>query len=225
MRNPAAPGPWLSRFALPSQPQIMTVTHEMAGDWLDNRSRPGTDHQRKLLRTKVELYTQEMNAGRWRTTPQGLIFDTEGWMFNGQHRLQALRNSVRDELEFWVFPNEAADLFALVDTGAIRQARQLYTGKYASVVTSAPRYLGEGRIGQYISTMTAAGVLEEVAAWPELVTHAPAVQAMQQKLHIPGAAHLAILAQAERTEHRESIPTWVNGVLYGTDLSAGDPRL
>jgi len=225
MRNPTEPGPWHSKFILPVLPQIMTITHEMAGDWLDQRSRPGTAHQRKLLKSKVELYTSEMNAGRWKLTPQGLIFDTEGWMFNGQHRLQALRNSALDTLDFWVFPNEAADLFALVDTGAMRQARQLYTGPYASTITSAVRYLGEGREGQYITTMSAAMALAQVDQWPELRTHAISATAAQKKLRVPGAAHLAILAQAERSIYRDRVLPWVNGVLHGTNLEAGDPRL
>jgi len=218
-------GPWLSTFALPSRPQIMTVTHDMAGDWLDYRSRPGTEHQRKLSGPKVAAYTAEMNAGRWRVTPQGLIFDSEGWMFNGQHRMQALRNSVLDELDFWVFPNEAADLFALIDTPAVRQARQLYNGRYSGVITSTPRYLMAGRVGQYVTTMTPAAVLEEVAKWPELVTHAAAAAGAQVKLRIPASAHLAILAQAERSAYRDRIPSWVNGVMYGANLSPGDPRL
>jgi hypothetical protein len=225
MRNPTEPGPWLSKYVLPFHPQIMVVTHEMAGDWLDNRSRPGTAHQRKLSAKKVAGYTEAMNAGKWRLTPQGLIFDTEGWMFNGQHRLQALRNSDLESLDFWVFPNEAADLFALVDTGAVRMARQLYSGSYSSVITSAPRYLGKGKIGEYITTMAPADVLSAVDDWPELVTHAASVAAAQQKLKIPGAPHLAILAQAERTEHRDKILSWINGLVRGTDLAAGDPRL
>lgn len=225
MPKPNEIGPWLSKFALPSSAQIMTVTHEMAGDWLDYRSRPGTEHQRKLSKAKVAQYTEEMNAGRWRTTPQGLIFDTVGWMFNGQHRLQALRDSVLESLDFWVFPDEAADLFALVDTGAVRQARQLYNGRYASAVTTAPRYLRDGLIGIYATTMSPAAVLTAVEQWPELVTHAPAAQGMQQKLRIPAGPHLAVLAQAERTIHRDRILEWINGVTFGTDLSAGDPRL
>ena len=218
-------GPWLSRFTLPSRPQIMTVTHDMAGDWLDYRSRPGTEHQRKLSGPKVAAYTAEMNAGRWRVTPQGLIFDSEGWMFNGQHRMQALRNSELDELDFWVFPNEAADLFALIDTPAVRQARQLFNGAHATIITSAPRYLGDGRIGQYITTMTPAAVLEEVAKWPELRTHAAAAQLVANRVRVPGAPHLAILAQAERSVYRDRIPSWLAGLAYGANLEVGDPRL
>lgn len=218
-------GPWLSKYPLPPQAGIITVTHDMAGDWLDYRSRPGTEHQRKIVKAKVAQYTAEMDAGRWRTTPQGLIFDTEGWMFNGQHRLQALRDSTLESLDFWVFPDEAADLFALVDTGAMRQARQLYSGQYSTAVTSGPRYLEPGRIGEYIGTMPPALVLQRVQEWPELVTHAAGVAGAQQKLRIPSGPHLAVLAQAERTVHREKIPDWIVGIMYGANLEAGDTRL
>lgn len=217
-------GPWLSRYPLPSTMGVYVVTHDMAGDWLDYRSRPGTEHQRKLSATKVNQYTAVMNAGNWKLHPQGLIFDTEGWLFNGQHRLQALRNSDLAELEFYIFPDQASDLFSVIDTGAVRQARQLYNGKYASIITAAPRYLG-AELGRYITTMTPQEQLLQVERWPELTTHANNAQAAQIKLRIPGAPHLAVMAQAERTEYRDKLPSWWDGILHGIGLTAGDPRL
>lgn len=217
-------GPADSKFPLPAHAAVFTVTHEMAGDWLDYRCRPGTGHQRKMSPKAVKRYTDVMNAGGWRLTPQGLIFDAEGWCIDGQHRLQALRDSVLDELKFWVYPNEAADIFAVLDVGFVRQARQLYIGRYASAITSAVRYLGKD-LGKYVDTMPPQTALDMVDDWPELVTHARHAQLSQQHARIPAAPHLAVIAQAERTEHRDMIPGWFDAVITGADVSKGDPRL
>lgn len=213
-----------SKYALPQHAAVMRITHEMAGDWLDYRTRPGSGHQRKVSPKTVERYTQIMNAGGWRLTPQGLIFDIEGWCIDGQHRLQALRNSTLDELEFWVHPNEAADIFAMLDVGYTRQARQLYIGQYSSAITSAVRYLGR-ELGKYISTMPPQTALDMVEDWPELVTHARHAQISQQRARIPASPHLAVIAQVERTLYRDKIDPWFEGIITGADMQRGDPRL
>lgn len=219
------PHPSKSLIPLPSEPGIYTITHEMAGDWLDNRIPPTFDHQRKMSQAKVKQRTEEMNAGLWGTPcPPGLMFNTEGWCFNGQHTLQALRNSDLSRLDLWVFPDQPHELFAVVDTQYARQARQLYGGKHATAITSAVRYLGEVP-GIYITKMSVAAQLEAVKQWPELVTHASGVSVAATKSRIPATPHLAVLAQAERTEYRDRIPGWLEGVTHGLDLRAGDPRL
>ena len=217
-------GPWLSRYPLPSRPQIVRVTKEMAGDWLDFRTRPGTAHQRKVSKTTVQKYTEDMNGGRWRLTPQGLIADTDGWFYDGQHRLQALRNSNLDELDFWVFPDEPADQFAVVDTGYGRQARQLYTGQYAGIITSAARYLVAGQIGEYARRLSPVAVLDLSATWPELDSFAHDASQVANKAKVNGPAHLAVLAQAARTAHRDDIREWIQGLTWGFDLRPGDVR-
>jgi len=227
---PAELGPWLSKYPLPAEPGPLFVTRDMASDWSDYRTRPGTDHQRKLSRVKVGSYIEEMVAGRWWLNPQGLIFDTDGWLFNGQHRMAALRNVPagvlnNDGLDFWVFPCESRGLFDKVDTGYARQARQLYAGNHSDTVTAAVRYLVPGRVGLYARTMSPAAVLAEVAKWPELDTHARAAVTARNRARIPKAAHLAVLAQAERSSFRLMIGEWLEGLITGSNLVSGDPRL
>lgn len=220
---PEMPNPAMAKYALPGEPELVTVTHDMAGDFLDYRSRPGSGHQRKLSLRKARGYADVMDAGMWRETPLPLMFDVNGWMFDGQHRMQALRYSRLDSFRFWVHPGQDPALFDVVDNGYPRQARQLYSGTHATTVCGAVRYLGEDK-GEYQRTMSNTVQLAEVAKWPELQTHARAVDGLANKVRIPAAAHLAILAQAERTEHRDKIPGWLDGLLTGYDLGPGDLR-
>lgn len=214
-----------SAYPLPPFATVVIVTREMAGDWLDHRCGPNNKHQRKLSQFKVAQYAETMRQGGWRLTPQGLMFDMDGWCINGQHRLQALRDSGLEQQEFWVFPNESSTLFAFVDTGYGRTAAQLWEGSYATAVTSAVRYLVPGKLGVYQNRMSPDAVLELVSKWGELSTHASVATNMGIKNRIPVSAHLAVLAQAERTEHRDMINEWTTGITYGADLSLGDPRL
>lgn len=223
--EPEATPDEMSAYPLPPFATVITVTREMAGDWLDHRCRPGTAHQRKPSAIKIAQYAEVMRQGGWKLTPQGLMFDTDGWCINGQHRLQALRDSGVAELQFWVFPNESADLFAVVDTGYGRNAAQLFNGPYASAITAAVRYLQPGKLGVYAHRMAPDQVLDAVAKWPELTTHASVATGMSIKNRIPVSAHLAVLAQAERTEHRDRIHDWTTGITYGANLDHGDPRL
>lgn len=218
-------GPWLSKFTLPSTPGVYTVTHDMAGDWLDYRVPRELGKQRKLSRTKVNQRRQEMNAGLWKNPcPPGLMFNMEGWCFNGQHTLQALRDSDLDKLDLWIFPDQPRELFSVVDTFYYRTAGQLKAGKYATTVVSAVRYLGDP-IGKYTRQLTTGATLAACQQWPELETHAGAAFSAYLNARVPASPHLAILAQAERSPHRDDLVTWLAGITHGADLRRGDPRL
>lgn len=47
-------------------------------------------HNRPLSEGTVEALADEMRAGRWRLHHQGIAFDTEGTLRDGQHRLKAI---------------------------------------------------------------------------------------------------------------------------------------
>lgn len=215
--------PAMSQYRLPSAACIMTVTHDMAGDWLDYRVH--RDYQRRLSMAKAKQRASEMDAGLWTDpVPPGLMFNEEGYCFNGQHTLQALRDSQLTELDLWVFPGQPQSMFAKVDVLHTRHASQLYHGKYAAAITGAVRYLGP-ETGKYIARMAPAVQLAEVTKWPELEAHAGQVALVQQYAKIPAAAHLAIMAQAERSPHRDDIGAWLTGLIHGANLPPGDARL
>ena len=60
------------------------VTPEMAREWLTHNT-----HNRPVSRQYVEKYARDMRAGRWHYTNQGIGFDVNGVMTDGQHRLLA----------------------------------------------------------------------------------------------------------------------------------------
>jgi hypothetical protein len=62
-----------------------TVTPDMATKWLE-----GNTHNRSVRDSVVTRYATDMKAGRWKQTHQGIAFDAEGTLIDGQHRLFAI---------------------------------------------------------------------------------------------------------------------------------------
>jgi hypothetical protein len=48
---------------------------------------------RKIKQKKVDEYMQEMKDGKWALNGKALIFDSNGRLLNGQHRLSAVVQS------------------------------------------------------------------------------------------------------------------------------------
>lgn len=67
----------------------MLVTPALATKWLTE-----TQHgNRPLSNSRVQEYAGEMAKGQWRLTHQGVAFDAEGNLVDGQHRLWAVIES------------------------------------------------------------------------------------------------------------------------------------
>ena len=48
---------------------------------------------RKIKQKKVDAYMKEMQDGQWKLNGKALIFDSNGRLLNGQHRLSAVIQS------------------------------------------------------------------------------------------------------------------------------------
>lgn len=64
------------------------ITPEMAIDYLELNK-----VNRKLRMNKVRLYSDDMKNGKWRITHQGIAFNEDGFLIDGQHRLNAIIHS------------------------------------------------------------------------------------------------------------------------------------
>lgn len=216
-----------SRFRLPSQPCVVTVTPDMASDWLSYRNHP---KNRPLSKMVAGKYQADMESGRWREgTPEGLIFDTDGRIISGQHRLKAVANGGMS-FQFWIFPNESRDIFDVVDQGYRRTAAHVLRVPHATSVANGARYLaaltsgGQRSLLRY-SRVTTPEIVETFRAWPELSWYPREAFAAYAAARIPIGVHLAVLAQAARTAQRDLIPVWLTALSTGADLGARNPAL
>lgn len=218
---------------IPDKPIVMLVTPEIAADWLDNRN----IKNRSKSSVTGRRYARLMEAKRWKCTHQGIAFDREGWLIDGQHRLMAIV-ATGIPVKLFVIPfvdGMDDETFDVLDSGHKRQAAQLLNGAGANARAAAARYLGvvddsfgpEHRIVQSIiaTSVETADILEVVKEWPELMAWASVMGTANRNAHIPQGPHLAVLAQAERSPHGDRIESWLEGINSGIGLEAKDPRL
>lgn len=223
-RNPVLEG---SQYPLPTEAQILLVTPEMASDWLTHRT---YDRNRKISKAITAKYLADMKGGRWKVTRQGLIFDTDGKIIDGQHRLSAVANG-EVTVAFWVYPDEARDTFEVLDQGYKRQAAHLLGVPNSMTVAAGARYIAaladQDPYGlPRFNRVTNPEIYRTVQDWPELSRFAITAAEIRSATWITGAPHLAVLAQASRTEGAlEKIDAWRSGLLTGDNLNASDPRL
>lgn len=67
----------------------MDVTPQIAERWLEERNR----RNRKVRQRTVDLYARDMAKGKWEQNGVPIIFDKEGTLLDGQHRLWAIFES------------------------------------------------------------------------------------------------------------------------------------
>jgi hypothetical protein len=213
-------------YPLPKEPMVITITPDMAGEWLDQRN----EGNRNFSARKVELYAREMLEGRWTLTHQGVAFDTFGKVIDGQHRLKAVVVSQLPQ-QMWVFPDMPRDTFDVVDTGYIRQAGQFLNTAHSNICASALRYISAATDPSYPrcyrSQMSVAESLSLYRQWPEVERYSAAAQGVRAAVPIPASPLLAVVAMGERGG-----VTWerMSGFLEPLRIGLGfdderDPRL
>ena len=96
------------------QIKIVTITPERAAIMLESNR-----HNRPVSQSRVAKYASDMKAGNWKFTHQGLAFDSEGHLIDGQHRLLAVINS-GISLPWYIFGGFDSGIFDVLDTGGNR---------------------------------------------------------------------------------------------------------
>jgi len=214
-----------SLYRLPSVAQKVVVTPDMASDWLSFRNHP---LNRPLSPSITEKYQRVMATGNWREgTPEGYIFDTEGRIISGQHRLKAQANG-NYTLEMWIFPDEPRDIFDVVDQGYKRTAAHLLRVKYATNLASGARILKAlddiDRFGMpKYNRLSTTEVVHTFKEWPELEWYGAELFAAYHDGGVPMGPHAAVMAQAARTDARDRIPEWLEQVATGQNLDRTNP--
>jgi hypothetical protein len=98
------------------KPRIVTITPQMAAQWLDANTR-----NRRISVMHVQALMREMKAGRWKVNGDMIRRCENGDLLDGQHRLTA---GVRSGVTFksWVMDGVPEDVFPTIDIGKHRSA-------------------------------------------------------------------------------------------------------
>lgn len=217
-------------YPIPATPQRIKVTPEIAADWLENRN---SISNRKLSDHTAGKYARIMEAGRWLSTHQGIAFDDDGWLIDGQHRLRAVVLS-GITVEMFVVPDCDPATFTVLDSGLKRNAGQLIKLPSSRTIAAAARVLATiyapvptqtTQGGVYDGHLTTDIILETVDAWPELGTYVAHIETVYKYTKVNRPMHLAVIAQAARSSYYGRIDSWIDGLTQGAGLESNDPRL
>lgn len=109
------------------------ITPEWAGKILDRhytRIEEGKFVQRPVSKATINKYAMDMMAGNWRLSPQGIAFNEDDDLIDGQQRLEAVRQSKKTVRMMvstgWpVEKNGAVQLIDVLDMGKPRTIEQM----------------------------------------------------------------------------------------------------
>lgn len=114
--------------------KVVMVDPTLAVSWLAKNAQ----HNRPIRKTTVADYAQQMRNGAWQLTHQGLAFDVNGVLIDGQHRLAAIVQA-GVIVPMMVTVNAPSTSFESLDCGVKRSIADLLAidRRLVAVLTSA----------------------------------------------------------------------------------------
>lgn len=205
---------------------IETITPETAASWLEKNkdNRPTRDHHIKML-------AREMKEGRWRLNGEAIVFDYNGNLIDGQHRLEA---AFVESLTFEsvVVRGVEPDAFKTLDSGMKRSAGDVLAKaglQYGTLTAAALRlihfyetgrkdHLAVARMSNSETSVIAAKY-PRVSEAAEMVGSNYALKRLCSPTALTATVYFALEGQTER------VTAFLNALETGADLKKGDPRL
>lgn len=210
---------------------IETVTPEMAKEWL---AEMGVN--RNVKEASVAMYASDMANGNWKLSPQGIAFDENGTVFDGQHRLHAV---IRSEaavpmLIIRGFPVHQGSMktMDIVDCGVVRSLADriklmgCYNGN-PNLICAVSRQLAKFALGQNsraTSRISLATTMDIIGLWAEeisVVVSEIDKSAFKPIRNAPIGAALVLAAAAAPNKTRDALAQ----ISSGANLAAGSPLL
>lgn len=111
------------------------ITPKLAEEYLARNT-----GNRLLRQTTVNSYVHAMKKGQWKNTHQGIAFYKTGELADGQHRLEAVRQS---GISAWMLVTHGVETDSLgaMDQGLRRKAFDFMEGGHKSVQSAAARII------------------------------------------------------------------------------------
>jgi hypothetical protein len=208
--------------------RVQAITPVKAAEMLDANTT-----NRPLSRTLVRVFADAMSRGDWMVTHQGIAFDVNGVLVDGQHRLAAIIEADMP-VEMTVFTEVDEGTFDVLDTGKRRNAADVLAieGEKSSTMLAAmvrTVWLYENRPDlnwsggaavvtnhQVVQTLDQHPRLRDFVAVGEQIAAATGMIKSAA-----GAASYLISRVSRRAEQDE----WFDGIIDGAGLAKQDPRL
>ena len=100
------------------KPKVILITPEIAGQWLEQNT-----NNRKVDSKTERHYINQMEQDNWLLSHQGIAFDVNDILQDGQHRLRSIIHSGKPQYML-VFSNMPEENFTILDTAKSRRDRK-----------------------------------------------------------------------------------------------------
>jgi len=209
--------------------RLVEVNPELAELWLGR-----IDMQRNLKKHQVRKYADDMKNGRWAQDITAIVFDTNGNLVNGQHRLNAVIQSNTTQ-RFYVLEGVAPQSIERMDQGISR--------------TTADQLAIKGVKGAY-GIQTIAKLVLQYELYPDRIWNSGELQPSKSAIVDRSMEDVALFESAVIQQYRlkirgkaasspfgafwylamggnyiDELPDYIDGLVTGADLRVGDPRL
>jgi hypothetical protein len=210
--------------------RVQTITPDKAADML-----AANTTNRPLSRATVRGFADAMRRGDWLVTHQGIAFDTDGVLVDGQHRLAAVIEAEMP-VEMTVFTEVEPDTFDVLDTGKRRNAADVLaiegeksSATLAAMVRTLWLYYNrpDGSWTGGATSVTNHQIVQTLAAHPKLrdyVQLGERISAETGMMKAAAGAAAYLVEQANRGK-KAKLARWHDGVIEGAGLRKSDPRL
>lgn len=201
---------------------VMLITPKQAAAWLE-----GHTHNRALSHSKAMGYARDMKDGKWDLNGEAIIFDWDGVLQDGQHRLWAC---IESDTPFYSVVTRGIDpaTFTTIDTGKGRSASDLLSmEKYPqqAALAATAKLVMAYRRGEARGNATHKNreTLDFVRANPGLIDWvlkakmAPKVKAV--------TTHLAAVCYIASETYPEQANIFMHQFKTGENLKMGSPVL
>lgn len=188
---------------------------------------------RPLTKGKVREFAAAMGRGEWLVTHQGIAFDVDGLLVDGQHRLAAIIEADLP-VEVTVFTDVPKGTFDVLDTGKRRNAADVLAiegEKSATMLAAMVRtvFLYENRPdanwtggSASVTNHQIVQALEQHPKLREFLSRGEQIAANTGMIKSAAGAGSYLVWQANK---RADLEPWFDGIIEGAGLAKGDSRL
>ncbi|MER6270848.1 MULTISPECIES: hypothetical protein [unclassified Streptomyces] len=208
--------------------QVVDVSPQLAAQWLTRNT-----NNRPLSKGTVQQLAGQIQRGEWQLTHQGIAFDEDGVLIDGQHRLAAIAKA-GVTVQLTVARGVPRTAFTVMDTGRKRTGRDalaLAGEANATHLAAALRGLHLYRTAPNSAWSGGSSVTSNDQLLDVLGKHPGVRDALQHGIAMNRGCRITVTAATigwyVTTEARPDIDqsAWEEGVVTGARLEPGDPRL
>ncbi|HZC51580.1 MAG TPA: hypothetical protein VE441_03660 [Mycobacterium sp.] len=190
---------------------------------------------RPVSKSTVRAFAEAMRRGDWLVTHQGIAFDSNGVLVDGQHRLAAVIEADLP-VEMTVFTEVEPDTFDVLDTGKRRNAADVLAieGEKSTTLLAAmvrTVWLFHNRADASWSgggaAVTNHQIVQTLVAHPRIREFVPLGERIANEtgmIKSSAGASAYLIEQANRSR-KTQLEDWYDGIIDGTGLAKNDPRL